>query len=393
MIYLDHNATSPPWPEVLEAMTACAAKGLANPASQHAAGRAARAVLEAARDEIASYLGADLSGRPADRLILTSGATEANNLVLRGLIGDPPGGLIVSAVEHPSVAAVADELERRGHWVARLGVSSLGCVDPAELDSLLHQQRGGVRLVSIVAADSETGVLQPLADLAEVCHRHDVPLHTDATQAVGKLPFDFRQLGLAALSFSGHKFQGPAGCGGLLLRADLHPRPLALGGFQQSGIRPGTESPVLAVGLARALARWQSDRDRLAGALASQRNRLESALAAGFPGLIVHGRQVARVPQTSNMAFPGLDRQALHMALDLAGVAAATGTACASGSSEPSPILRAWGLAEPIVGASLRFSLGPGTTPEEIDSAAATILAAAGRLLARRQPTSDRQSS
>jgi cysteine desulfurase len=382
-IYLDHNATSPALPEVVEAVAKVWRSGLANPSSQHAAGRAARAVLEAAREEIAQRLGGDLNAKTPDRLLLTSGATEANNLAVFGLVDESPGRVIVSSVEHPSLAAAADELEQRGWSVQRIGVSRSGQVDPDELDHLIMASTEHTQLVSIVTADSETGVLQPIPELADVCHRHGVLFHTDATQAAGKCELHFRKSHIGAMSFSGHKFQAPSGIGGLLLRHDVRPRPQLFGGFQQAGLRPGTENPALAAGMATALRLWDENRTAWYARIASLRESLEQSLQKSCPELVILGGDVPRVPQTSNVAWPGLDRQALQIALDLAGLACSTGTACASGSSEPSPIIRAWGVDEAIIAGALRFSLGPTITPQEIGEAVQRILLCAGRLRSR----------
>ena len=223
-------------------------------------------------------------------------------------------------------------------------------------------------------ANHETGALQPIEQLAALCASAGVPLHTDAVAAAGKVPIDFRGLGVAALSVAAHKFQGPLGIGALILRHDVTVAPMLFGGHQQEGLRPGTESVALAVGMQTALELWQKEQDEHCRKLTALRDRFEAGLKAGRPGVIVHSEAVARLPQTSNIAFPGLEGQILLLALDMAGVACSVGSACASGSTELSPTLRAMGLPNDIVASSLRFSLGATTTEAEIDEAVRRIL-------------------
>jgi len=365
---LDHNATTPLDPQVREALDAAARAEYANPASQHAAGRRARHVLEEARERIAGLLGARQHGV---RLLLTSGGTEANNLALFGLAGQSHGRMIVSAIEHPSVLEAAARLERRGWQVERVGVSGDGVFD---LDQLRAALTTPTRLVSVMWGNNETGVLQPIAEAAQLCRAAGVPLHTDAVQVVGKLPIDFDRLGVSALSLAAHKFHGPRGVGALVVDAAAPLESLMWGGFQQQGLRPGTESVELAVAMCRALELWAAEAAARPERLATLRDRFESLLRAGRPGLVVNGSRAERLPHTSNLSFVGLDRQELFVALDLAGVQCSTGSACASGSSEPSPVLQAMGLPESVVGSALRFSLGAGTTAADIEEAAARIL-------------------
>ena len=375
LIDLDHNATTPVLPEVAAAMAECYAQGHANPASQHQAGRRARRVLEDAREAIGQMLGANLAGRQSDRVIFTSGGTEANNLAIFGLAlasGAEPGEIISSAIEHPSVQGPLAHLESLGWLVHRVGVSRDGVLRLDEFDALINSR---TRLVSIMLGNNETGVLQPVASVAEIAAAHGVPLHTDAVQVVGKLPVVFSSLGVTALSLAAHKFHGPAGIGALLVAGGARLSPHLFGGFQQGGLRPGTEPLALAVGLRRALELFQAAAEPRARRMRELRNRLEAGLKAGCEGTAVNGAGAPRLPHTSNLAFPGLDRQALAMALDLAGVACSTGSACASGSSEPSHVLLAMGCSREIVASSLRFSLGAETTADEIDEAVRRILA------------------
>jgi cysteine desulfurase len=375
LIYLDHNATTPTRPEVVEAMARCSCDVRANAASQHRAGQGAQQVLEEARQSIGENLGAAVGGAVCDRVLFTSGGTEANNLAVFGLArarpGASPGGVIVSAIEHPSVIGPAERLLDEGWRLDTLGVTASGVVRVDQLPPLLTPQ---TRLVSVMLGNHDTGVIQPVAELAALANDAGVPLHTDAVQVVGKRPVHFRSLGVAAMSVAAHKFQGPVGIGVLILRAGTPLLPLQFGGHQQHGLRPGTEPVALAVGMATALrlcCQEQQERTRRMERLLA---RFEGGLRAGYPGIVINGVDAERLPQTANIAFPGHDGQMLLMALDLAGIACSVGAACSSGSTELSPTLRAMGLPKAVVSGSLRFSLGPTTTEAEIDEAVRRIL-------------------
>jgi cysteine desulfurase len=371
MIYLDNNSTTPMLSEVAQAIADCHARLVGNPASQHELGRRARQELEEARNGIAKILGARLGGKHGDRLLFTSGGTESNNLAIHGIAGLEPGEIVVSAVEHPSVLAAADASRRAKHKAIRLAVDSNGVVLLTELEKLLN---ASVKLVSVMVGNHETGVLQPLAEIAQRCTAAGIPFHTDATQAVGKIPLDFRGLGIAAMTFSAHKFHGPVGIGGLLLRGDVNLAPLFFGGTQQMGLRPGTEPVALAVGMFQALKLWQHDADARYQKLEMLRNRFEQNLSAAIDTVVIHGGSTTRLPHTSNLAFPGIDRQAMVMALDLEGIACSTGSACTSGSSQPSAVIRSMDAPDPILEGSVRFSLGVLNTLAEVDEAAARII-------------------
>ncbi|MEN6458545.1 MAG: cysteine desulfurase family protein [Thermoguttaceae bacterium] len=386
-IYLDHNATSPIHPEVLEAMSRCWAQGLANSASQHRPGQQARRELDDARDRVAAVLDIDLSSNQ-DRLIFTSGGTEANNLAILGIAqaGPPctpvsgsqaaggtktgPSRIVISAGEHQSVIEPAEHLLEQGWRMDTLGLTPQGVVCVDQLTPLLTRD---TRLVSVLLANHETGVLQPIEELAARCNALSIPLHTDAIQAVGKMPVSFRRLGVAAMSVAAHKFGGPLGIGALAVRRDVVVAPLMFGGHQQAGLRPGTEPVALAVGMAVALERAQKEQAESARRLAGLRDRFEQSLRNALPCVIINGIEAARLSQTSSVAFMGLDGEVLRMALDLAGVACSVGAACSSGSTELSPTLRAMQLPKERVASSLRFSLGATTTQAEIDAAVCRI--------------------
>jgi len=381
VIYLDHNATTPLAPEVAEAMADAAARWPGNPASAHRLGREARQALEAARRRIASCVGARLDGPEPDRLVLTSGGTESNNLAVLGITRaattDGPGHVILSGIEHSSVIGPAERLLEQGWHVDQLGACADGTVRADRLAGLL---RAETRLVAVLLANHETGVLQPIAELAAACRTAGVPLLTDAVQAVGKHPVNFRGLGVAAMSISAHKFHGPVGVGALVLRHGLRVEPLLLGGSHQDGLRGGTESVPLAVGMAVALERCQAraeeDRRRMTGL----RDRFERRLIAALPEAVVHGQAAPRLPQTSNVAVPGIDASILFTALDMAGVAASVGSACASGAGEVSPTLLAMGIPRDLAGSSLRFSLGTASREAEIDEAVARLARVVAKL-------------
>ena len=382
-IYLDHCATTPILPEVAEAVREVSLRCSANPSSQHQVGRECRRTLETARERIAELLGARTGGVDADRVIFTSGGTEANNLAMFGLL--PEGGLIpllggrvlVSAIEHPSVIEAARNLQRLGWQVDLMPVDGDGVVRIDQLDRLLTPE---TRLVSLMLGNNETGVLQPVAEVARRCADRQVRVHTDGVQVVGKLPVDFRSLGVDALSCTAHKFHGPQGIGVLLVKHGVPLHPILYGGHQQADLRPGTESVALAVGMQVALECWHREAAARQQRLAALQSRLESALAAGWPDAVVVGRRAERLPHLSNISFTGLDRQALMMALDMAGVACSTGSACASGSSAPSPVLAAMGFSSEAIDSSIRLSWGARTSLEEIEESARRILRVCKRL-------------
>jgi cysteine desulfurase len=381
-IYLDHNATTPIFPEVVEAMRACWAEPHLNPASHHEFGRAARRKLEDCRDRVAELLGAG----PRDRVIFTSGGTEANNLAIRGLlvrIGagyyyevPPPGiavHMVISAAEHPSISALAEELKRFGHGVSILPLNSYGTIQTTWLRSTFGPI-GPTTLIAATLANNETGVIQPIAELSSFWQESGIPVHTDACQAAGKLPVNFCELGVATMTIAAHKFGGPVGIGALVVQDTVELQPQLFGGFQQGGTRPGTESVALAVGMQRALECWNENRSEWTVRLRDLRDRFENAILASYPSAFIIASKAERLPHVSNIAFVGLDRQQLFLALDQAGVACSTGSACASGSSEPSPVHIAMGCEPAVISSALRFSIGVTTTRDEIDEAARRIL-------------------
>ena len=411
-IYLDHNATTPPDPKVIAAMGVASREAYGNPGSRHAAGRRARRALEEARESVASILGA----KPSE-VVFTSGGTEANNTAIFGLTQGRTGTIALPNGEHPSVELAVRRLETNGWSRVTLQLDEQGLLRP---DSLAKIDWSQVRLVTLLLAHNETGVVQPLGieasrsvvfrsakerpvaeqmatvpeevsspvlgELARRCAEHQVPLHLDAVQAVGKIDVDFHALGATTLSLGAHKFHGPRGIGALLIREGVRLGPLLFGGHQEREHRPGTEPVGLAVGLAKALELWHADRQRIRESLMSLRDRLEAHLIETCSPVVIHGAGAERLPNTLNVAFPGCDGEALLVALDLAGVCCSMGSACASGSSEPAPILLAMGCSRETALSSLRFSLGRGNTTAEIDEAARQIAEVVQRMRRRRLP-------
>ena len=377
---LDRNATAPPHPAVVECVARTMREAPGNPGSRHAAGRAARRVLEDARESLAASLGAD----PGE-VVFTSGGTESANLAVTGLTrgprvgSEPPGAgpttVLTSPGEHPAVAAPLAAGAAAGRWrVERWPLDGNGVLrgDP------LADPPPGLRLLTLIHAHNETGVIQDVAPVVARANELGVPSHLDATQAVGKLPWSFRDLGATAASLGAHKFRGPRGVGALLVRSGVNLSPSLHGGFQEDGRRPGTEPVALAAGMALALRLRLADLAAWAERTAALRDRLESALIRDC-GAVVNAAAAPRLPNTSNVAFPDCGGEELLAALDLAGVGASLGSACASGSSEPSPVLKAMGLPPDLLRSSLRFSLLGEETPAEIDAAAARIAACVRR--------------
>jgi cysteine desulfurase len=367
-IYLDNNATTPLLPPVFEAMRPYLTELFGNPASAHRSGRRARQALEDARERAATLLGAF-----PDEIVFTSGATEANNLAIFGLAGDPPGHGIASPVEHPSVVEPLQRLRERGFTVDFLTVDCAGVVHAEQLPGLM---RADTRLVTVMLANNETGAIQPIARLTAA---HSV-FHCDATQAVGRIPVHFHELGAATLSLSAHKFHGPRGVGALLIRRGTKLRPLIHGGHQQRGLRPGTEPVALAVGLAAALDLAEREHAERISRIRMLRKQFLDELRRDAAPVILNGPDEDGVPHTLNLSFPGCRADALLMCLDLDGVACSTGSACSSGSLLPSPVLKAMGLSDERLFSAMRFSLSALLREDEIDEAVRRVTKAVRRL-------------
>jgi len=363
-IYLDHNATTPLDPEVLEAMRPYFLKA-GNAESRHAAGRQARRAWEEAKETVARILGAEPS-----EVVFTSGGTEANNLAVFGLarIHQVPGHVVSSPIEHPAVAEAIARLEVEKFRVDRPPVNSDGLAD-AEL--MAAEFNDHTRLATLMLANNETGAIQPVQRLAGLALTQGIPVHTDAVQAVGRIPLNFHALGVTSLAASAHKFHGPLGVGILLVRKGFRLRSWLVGGGRQKGRRPGTMAVPLAVGLAVALERWHAEAATRIARWLVLRDRLETGLitALGMDRVIRNGPtdSVLRLPQTANLGFVGLDGDVLLMQLDLAGIAVSLGSACASGSTRLSPTLVAMRVPDDRLRSSVRFSLGASTTENDIE--------------------------
>jgi cysteine desulfurase len=365
-IYLDHNATSPLDPEVLDAMQPYfLAPG--NAESRHQFGRAARRGWETAKETVAKILGAEPS-----EVIFTSGGTEANNLAIFGLAGaeSSPGHVISSLIEHPAVAGPVARLEAAGFTVDQLPVDGHGVADVSRVTALF---RPDTRFVTLMLANNETGAIQPTGSLVLAARSRDIPVHTDAVQAIGRLPVHFHELGVTTLAASAHKFHGPVGIGLLLLRGGVRLGSRLFGGGQQQGRRPGTIAVPLAVGLAVALQKWHDEAEARTSRWIVLRDRLETGLLSTLgPDRVSRNGPAERellLPQTLNLGFPGLDGDVLLIQLDLAGIGASMGAACASGSTRPSPTLMAMRIPDDRLRSSVRFSLGATSTEAEIDEA------------------------
>jgi len=371
-IYLDNNATTRPLPEVIETVSEHLGESFGNPGSRHAAGRKARVVLEDARETIARILGAD-----PEEVIFTSGGTESTNLALFGFAAGNPGLVLTTAGEHPATSESIAALAERG-WSSRsLRVDRDGRLLSDELETLPWKD---IRLATVILAHNETGVVQDLGPLSEACREHEIPLHVDAVQAVGKIPVDFHQLGATSLALGAHKFHGPRGIGALLLRDGCRLAPFEYGGHQEAGRRPGTEVVALAAGMARALESWDADRIARTDWIETLRDRLQAGLEEATGPNVVNGHPDHRLPNTLNIAFPGLDGEAILVALDLEQVACSLGSTCSSGSTEPAPALVAMGRTEEVYRASVRFSVGLENTVEDIDEAVRRVSGVVARL-------------
>ena len=371
MIYLDHAATTPVRDEVRAAMAETEAMAFGNPSSPHALGRRARQALDEARERIVSLMGGRTAGRDRDRLIFTSGATEANRLAVLGMAGSGPVACRFSARDHGSVVAAARELAARGGDVAKVPLLGSGQLDSREIR---WNTPGGRRMLCTTLVCGQTGSVEDMAAVAAATS--GCLVHVDATQAITSEWVSFVTLDVTTMAFAPHKFGGPRGIGCLLVRSGTELEAV-VPGSQEAGLRGGTEPVTLAVGFARALELAIAARDREAARLRGLRERLEQMLLAaarraGHEAVVI-AADSTRAAHIVTVAFPGIDRQAFVMAADIEGVCCATGTACASGSSLPAPALEAAGLPPDVAQAAVRFSLGWTTTADDIDSAVARL--------------------
>ncbi|WP_306599452.1 cysteine desulfurase family protein [Geothrix sp. 21YS21S-2] len=356
-VYLDNNATTRLAPEALEAMLPFLGDQFGNAGSAHGLGRLSEGAVVVARERVAALLGC----APAE-LVFNSGGTEGINHAFRGVFEALPARrhFITTAVEHSAVLACADWLRKQGAEVTVLGVDAQGRLDLAELEAALTP---ATALVSVMAANNETGVLFPLEDIARIVKARGVLLHVDGTQALGKVPVDLARIPVDLFNFSGHKFHGPKGAGGLFLRRGLRLRPFMIGGGQERGRRGGTENVpgIVGLGVAADLARTHLAGDSRVRTL---RDRLEAFILDRIPGSAVNGAQAPRVPNTSMISFGEVEGEAVLLRLDEAGVCVSTGSACTTGQKEPSHVLRAMGAPDAM--GAVRFSLSRYTTEDEV---------------------------
>jgi cysteine desulfurase len=371
-IYLDNNATTPVLPEVFEAMRPYFGERFGNASSIHHHGQETRSAVERARDSVAELLGCR-----ASEVVFTSGGTEGDNLAMAGLTG-PGDHIVTSSIEHHAVLHACKHLEDVGCDLTYLPVDARGLIDP---DDVRRALRPNTKLISIMMANNETGVLQPVVEIAKIAAEADAYFHTDAVQAAGKVPIDVKQVGCDALTISGHKMHAPQGVGALYLRKGTHLQPLFYGGRHERSRRAGTENVpgIVALGKAAELAMQGFERgdDKKTSAL---RDRLQQGILAQVEEAGVNGNGAARVPNTTNIYFNHIEGESFVIALDLKGLAVSTGAACSSGAIEPSHVLMAMGLQADRARASIRFSLGKQNTAEDIDLALALVPETVARL-------------
>lgn len=366
-IYLDHAATTPTDPAVVEAMLPYWCETWGNPSSLYAAGRQARAALDRARAALAGVLHC----HPRE-ITVTSGGSESDNLALRGSVAEARRvrarpHLITSAVEHHAVLHTAAALEKDGVDVTYLPVDGYGMVSPDDLAAAIRPE---TCLVSIMYANNEVGTINPIAELAAVARTRHIPFHTDAVQAAGALSLDVEELGVDMLSLSAHKFNGPKGIGLLYTRRGTRWTPQITGGGQEMNRRAGTENVAYAVGMAVALANAEANRSRTVAHAAALRDRLIERVMAAIPDVRLNGHPLSRLANNANLGFAAVEAESLLIMLDAEGIAASAGSACASGSIEPSHVLTAMGVPEPYALGTLRFSVGADNTAGEIDTVA-----------------------
>jgi cysteine desulfurase len=371
-IYLDNNATTPVLPEVFEAMRPYFDERFGNASSIHHQGQETRAAVEQSRDSVAALLGCR-----ASEVVFVSGGTEGDNLAIAGLTG-PGDHIVASSIEHHAVLHACKHLEETGCEVTYVPVDGRGLVDP---DDVRYALRPNTRLISIMMANNETGVLQPVEEIGKIAAEADVCFHTDAVQAAGKVPIDVKWIGCDVLSISGHKMHAPQGVGALYVRKGTRLQPLFYGGRHERSRRAGTENVpgIVALGKAAELAMLGFERGHDKKMLAL-RDRLQQGILAQMEEAGVNGDGAARVPNTTNIYFDYIEGESMVISLDLKGLAVSTGAACSSGAIEPSHVLMAMGLRADQARASIRFSLGKQNTEDDIDIALALVSETVARL-------------
>jgi cysteine desulfurase len=371
-VYLDNNATTPILPEVFEAMRPYFSEHFGNASSIHHHGQETRAAVERARESVAALLGCR-----ASEIVFTSGGTEGDNLAIFGLVGEGDH-VISSTIEHHAVLNSCKRLQDLGCEVTYVPVDGRGLIDP---DDVRRSLRSNTKLVSIMMANNETGVLQRVEDIGKIAAESDVYFHTDGVQAAGKVPIDVQRVGCDLLSISGHKMHAPQGVGALYVRKGTILQPMLYGGSHERSRRAGTENVpgIIALGKAAEIAKEALDRGELTR-MAAMRDRLQEKILAEVESIGVNGDGAPRVPNTTNIHFDYIEGEALVIALDLKGLAVSTGAACSSGAIEPSHVLTAMGLPPDQARASLRFSLGKQNTPDDVEFAVSLIPPTVARL-------------
>ena len=376
-IYFDHNATTPVEPEVLDAMLPFLSGEYGNASSIHTFGQKARAAVETAREQVASLVGA----RPQE-IIFTSGGTEADNHAIFGIVEAASGDrkhVITTTIEHEAVLNTCQALEKRGVTVTYLSVDREGRIDVSALRTSLRDNPE-TALITVMHANNELGTVQAMEEIGRIAAEADVYFHTDAVQSAGKIPIDVKSMGIDLLSLSGHKLYAPKGVGALFIRGGTRLRQLLYGGHHQRGFRPGTENVAGIVGLGKAATIAQKSLADESKRIGAMRDALERGLLERVRDSHANVSRAPRTPNTTNITFPGIEGEALVIALDLKGLACSTGAACSSGAVEPSHVLTAIGLPADEARASLRFSLGRHTTPEQVDVALQVVPAAVDQL-------------
>ena len=372
-VYLDANATTPLLPEILTEMTAWMLKDCGNASSGHKHGRQARTAVESARQRVADLLHCNGS-----ELVFTGGGTEADNLAIFGTVTEPGVHIITSGIEHHAVLHAVNRLEQRGCTATYLPVDEGGQVDP---DDVRHALRPNTRLISVMMANNETGVLQPVEEIGRIARERGVLFHTDAVQAAGKVPIDVAKIGCDLLSISAHKMHGPQGTGALFVRTGVALDPMFYGGDHEQGRRAGTENVAGIVGFGHAAGvAARGFNDRTVERVGKFRNELERSLLREVGDAGVNGKRTARVPNTTNLSFDGIDGPELLRTLDDLGVSVSGGSACNAGRCEPSHVLLAMGLSMRRAGSSIRFSLSKQTSGEDVDFAIWQVSEALERL-------------
>lgn len=360
--YLDHNATTPVRPEVVEAMLPYMTEKYGNASSVHWFGQVAKNALELSRDKIASFIGAD-----PEETFFTGCGTESNNIALTGYMAAAPekkNGLVTTAVEHSAILKTAAKLEKDGIPVTYVGVDKHCKVD---LDALRNAVGIGTALVSVMHANNETGVLQNIEEASKIAHEAGALFHTDAVQSAGKMPINVREMGIDMLSMSAHKINALKGLGVLYIKKGIYLTPLTYGGGHELGIRPGTENVAGIVGFAKAFELALNEIEEKTKILSALRDNMEKRIEGKITDMLFNGRGAERLPGTSNISFPRVDGEALLFSMDMEGIAVSTGSACTTGEVKPSHVLIAMGIPPNVAQSSIRISMGLGTTEEAVD--------------------------